>query len=139
MPKNESAPKQSRDVRGELTATRQNEPVPALDKAGQPEADKPKHEEVASPQIRQKREDAAAVRSGTADDQLHPTRAQARDDRPADEIAAEEEAERRYEEQADFARRHGAPEPVKGSAIDLDRHPEAARIDGEAVEKAKKS
>lgn len=137
MPKNSNAPKQSAATRSALSETKGNEPVPALNAKGQPEADKPKHEEVESPQIRQKREDAAAVRSGTAVDQFHPTRAQVQDDRSADEIAADELAEQRLQEQRDTARSNNAPEPVEGSAIDLERHPEAARIDGEPVEKKK--
>ncbi len=138
MPKNSNAPKQSAATRSALSETKGNEPVPALNAKGQPEADKPKHEEVESPQIRQKREDAAAVRSGTNAQEFHPTREQVQDDRSADEVAADELAEQRLREQRDTARSNNAPEPVAGSAIDLEKHPEAARIDGEPVEKAKK-
>lgn len=138
MPKNDNAPKQSSATRSALTDTKGNEPVPALNAKGQPEADKPKHDEVESPQVREKREVAAAVRSGTEDDQIHPSRAQARDDRDPDEVAADELAEQRFNEQVDTARGNDAPLPEEGSAIDLERHPEAARIDGEPVEKPKK-
>lgn len=137
MPKNSNAPKQSAATRSALSETKGNEPVPALDAKGQPEADKPKHDEVESPQIRQKREDAAAVRSGTNVDEFHPTRAQVQDERSADEIAADELAAQRFREQVDTARGNDAPLPEEGTAIDLEKNPEAARIDGEPVEKDK--
>lgn len=139
MPKNSNAPKQSPATRSALTETRGNEPVPALNAKGDPEADKPKHEDVETPAMRQKREVAAAVRSGTEDRQIHPEAAQARDEREPGALSAEELAKQRFEEQVSYARLRGAPEPVEGSAIDLEAHPEAARIDGEPVEQPKDS
>ncbi len=138
MPKNESAPKQSSATRSELTKTEGNEPVPALNAKGQPEADKPKHEEVESPAIRQKREVAAAVRSGTPDNDIAPAPAVVHDDE-TEPLTDDELAKQRFEEQVSYARLRGAPEPVEGTAIDLEKNPEAARIDGEPVEKSKRA
>lgn len=138
MPKNESVPKQSSATRSELTKTEGNEPVPALGKGGQPEADKPKHEEVESPAIREKREVAAAVRSGTPDNAIAPAPAVVHDAEPAEDLSPDDLAKQRFDEQVEYARLRGAPLPEEGTAIDLEKNPEAARIDGEPVEKAKK-
>lgn len=139
MPKNESAPKQSSATRSALTSTEGNEPVPALNAKGQPEADKPKHEEVETPQVRQKREAAAAVRSGTPDDDLAPAPAVVTDATESAELTDEELAKQRFDEQTQYAQSRGAPLPEEGTAIDLEQNPEAARIDGEPVEKSKRA
>ena len=138
MPKNENVSKQSSATRSALTESKGNEPVPALNAKGQPEADKPKHEEVESPAIREKREVAAAVRSGTPDDDVAPAPAVVTDPREPGALGDDELAKQRFEEQVSYARARNAPEPEEGTAIDLEQHPEAARIDGEPVEKAKK-
>ena len=137
MPKNESAPKQSSATRSELTKTEGNEPVPALNAKGQPEADKPKHEEVESPQTREKREVAAAVRSGTPDNDIAPAPAVVVDEHSTEPLTDDDLKKQQFEEQVSYARLRGAPEPEEGTAIDLEKNPEAARIDGEPVEKAK--
>jgi hypothetical protein len=99
-------PKQSDETREALRSTDEEagEVGPAaLTRGGKPNADKPEFQDVADDTIRERREVAAAVRSGSKSTTLEPATEVAQDPRTPEEIAkAQEESDASHDAGAEF-------------------------------------